>query len=646
MRDRIKLFLLLAILFSQIACSKEEKSEPDIQFRFEDYTLNTSDEIIIENAASTLNFEIVSNMEWSISGIESDMMEVTPMYGGAGSTKVTVQIPPNLSGKEVRTPVTVISANLKKSFFIVQNPAVLRIKPELLEVGADETVKTFEIESNTVWKIVSEGLPDWITDISPIEGEGNGTVEICFKENKTNKIATCFLTISYNTTSAKLIIKQAASANSAPTPPTNLVPAEGSANVSVLPTFKWSESSDPDGDVINYVVRYSRDKEQWTQLGPTAATTITFNGASGLLTPNTLYFFQVIADDGLKNGRTESEIVSFTTGDISAYEDGAYRVYQISEKPSPVKLVFTGDGFTAEHFNYGGHFDQALDKAIEAMFSVEPYKSYREYFTIYKLAAYSQEAGTTIVSGNIHKNTVFSTVIEGAGSTGIRCDEAKVFEHALKIPDIKEEDLYLGTTVAVIINEDIYAGTCYTEFKNGMGRSIAMIPYIQNSATSISSYRNVVIHELGGHGFGKLADEYVSYNTALPADQVQKLERYHSYGYYLNVSSTANVNAAPWSHFTGVSGYTDVGIFEGAFYYRYGAYRSEETSCMIDNRAYYNAQSRYMIVERLKGVAGEDFNLDIFLAKDMKEQNTNHVISTKTPPDFKPLGKPIMVILD
>ena len=65
---------------------------------------------------------------------------------------------------------------------------------------------------------------------------------------------------------------------------------------------------------------------------------------------------------------------------------------------------------------------------------------------------------------------------------------------------------------------------------------------------------------------------------------------------------------------------------------------------MIDNRKYFNSQSRYMMVERILSIAKEEFSLDKFISKDVQKTDNSGVIGTKVPYDFKPLGKPIMVI--
>ena len=89
-----------------------------------------------------------------------------------------------------------------------------------------------------------------------------------------------------------------------------------------------------------------------------------------------------------------------------------------------------------------------------------------------------------------------------------------------------EEDL-TNTSICVIINENTYAGTCWT-VSNGI--SIAMIPvsHPQESYYTIE-FPNIVRHEFGGHGFGRLADEYIVYDTTIPNEEKENLLLWQEY---------------------------------------------------------------------------------------------------------------------
>jgi hypothetical protein len=89
-----------------------------------------------------------------------------------------------------------------------------------------------------------------------------------------------------------------------------------------------------------------------------------------------------------------------------------------------------------------------------------------------------------------------------------------------------------------------------------------------------------------------------------------------------------------------------VGVYEGGYYYTYGVWRPELTSCMINNLAYYNAPSREAIVKRILAKAGETYTLDAFLNKDIiKEPAPAVLLQTKSfnPLTFIPLAPPVYI---
>ena len=55
--------------------------------------------------------------------------------------------------------------------------------------------------------------------------------------------------------------------------------------------------------------------------------------------------------------------------------DGTVRIAkECTSGLKPVNIVITGDGFLEEDYATGGAFDQAANRAIDALFSVEPLK--------------------------------------------------------------------------------------------------------------------------------------------------------------------------------------------------------------------------------------------------------------------------------
>ena len=57
-------------------------------------------------------------------------------------------------------------------------------------------------------------------------------------------------------------------------------------------------------------------------------------------------------------------------------------------------------------------------------------------------------------------------------------------------------------------------------------------------------------------------------------------------------------------------------LFEGGFLYNYGVWRPEYLSCMENNIPYFNAPSRWRIVERIAKLADVPITFDDFVRQD------------------------------
>lgn len=317
----------------------------------------------------------------------------------------------------------------------------------------------------------------------------------------------------------------------------------------------------------------------------------------------------------------EAGLLEGRVGENIEYRQGEVVTWQLGRKEHSVPLVFTGEGFTAAHMLKGGYFDQCLDKAIEALFRVEPYKTYREYFTIYKMAAISEEEGADNYTTGEQKKTFFDAGWSD-GYKDMQC-RGDVFGFVSEnCPDIIAGKRTIDeVAIIVIINDNRYGGICILSAR---GRAYCMIPvvyggeairwgeYYPGYGGCVGDWTNLVVHEGGGHCFGRLTDEYYNINETYPYNYIAG----HSFAvpYGLNVS--ARQDRVSWEHFIGRPEYPDVGKYEGGNYYLHGVWRPEGISCMVDNRYYYNAPSRELIVKRIKELAGETYSFDEFLQYD------------------------------
>lgn len=301
-----------------------------------------------------------------------------------------------------------------------------------------------------------------------------------------------------------------------------------------------------------------------------------------------------------------------------AYTDGDVYTKQSATVGDGVNLVFMGDGYDAKDISEGKYLSD-LEDAIGHFFNVEPYYSYKDYFNVYIVFGMSDDSG--IGSVNTIKDTKF-----GAQYTlsGVAPNDATCFSYACKAPINNDVSTSL---VTLVINTPDYGGMCYMW---GDGSAIACCPVSADPYPY--DFRGLVQHEAGGHGFGKLGDEYIYVNAFIsscvcPYPHLAQFNEMKNCGFYKNLSSTASFYDVPWSHLIFHPTYSNiVDIYEGGFYHSRGIFRSEPNSCMNNNIPYYSAISRQAIVERIMDYAGLPFDIDAFYANDVLDAS----LGTKT----------------
>ena len=283
-----------------------------------------------------------------------------------------------------------------------------------------------------------------------------------------------------------------------------------------------------------------------------------------------------------------------------------------ASKGEGVNLVFLGDGFSAKDISEGLLMNN-VQEAVGHFFSIEPYKTYKEYFNVYTGIAVSPESGIGGVNTIIYNK--FNTSAKGGSTLGGRYGEGdynEIFKYACKAPTVNEGNLN-QTLIVIIPNTSDYGGTTY--MYNG-GEAIAYCPMSDYGYPL--DFRGVIQHEAGGHGFGKLGDEYIYVNAFI--DDVGEFNNAKMKGWYENLSLTGKMNEVPWNHLIFDERYSKfVDIFEGGFKYSRGVYRSEYNSCMNNNIPYYSTISREAIVKRIMEYAGEEYSFEKFVANDKIE---------------------------
>lgn len=280
-----------------------------------------------------------------------------------------------------------------------------------------------------------------------------------------------------------------------------------------------------------------------------------------------------------------------------------------------INIVLLGDGFNAKDIASGKYLND-IKQEVEYFFGIEPYKTYRDYFNVYTAIPLSTESGIGTV--NTIRYNRFNTTF--TGGVGLKADYDEVFDYALGAPTVNKSNLN-QTLIIMVPNSTDYGGICQMWED---GSAIAFCP--QSTYGYPLDTRGVIQHEAGGHGFGKLGDEYIYHNAFIDfcgcscCGHVLEFNAAKSLGWYDNLELTGKMHSVGWSHLIFDDRYSDiVDIYEGGYMHNRGVFRSEPNSCMNNDIPYYSTISRESIVKRIKAYAGETYSFEDFVKNDKRD---------------------------
>lgn len=299
-----------------------------------------------------------------------------------------------------------------------------------------------------------------------------------------------------------------------------------------------------------------------------------------------------------------------------AYGDGDVIKVQSATKGSGVNLVFMGDCYDAKDIAEGNYVDN-INEAIGHFFDIEPYKGYRDWFNVYTVVGMSADSGVGDV--NTIREARFGSQYTIGG--GVAPNPDACFRYALKA----DTNMKLSETlVTLVLNTKDYGGITYMY---GDGSAIAVCPMSDDEYPY--DFRGIVQHEAGGHGFGKLADEYIYHNVFIQSckciccNHVEEFLSAKSHGWFDNLSLSGSYSDVPWAHLLYDELYQNTtDVYEGGYFHTRGVFRSEPNSCMNNNIPYFSSISRESIVRRLMRYAGATFSFDEFKANDAEMYST------------------------
>ena len=276
----------------------------------------------------------------------------------------------------------------------------------------------------------------------------------------------------------------------------------------------------------------------------------------------------------------------YTSNDLT--KDGEVTTLQMASIGTGFDIVIMGDGFVDRDMDEGGVYETRMREAVEQFFSVEPLKSLRNRFNVYMVKAVSKYEGN--FDGDEH-------AIDGSDDKAF----AYVDKVTTLIPDRPKRAIVINKTPANVL--------AYTSVKF----DASWVAYMKDGGLDAA-----IAHEAGGHGVGRLLDEYVisAYQDATLSDEEKANydTEWSIVGRGANVDYHADPTEVKWARFINDQHYKaeELGVYEGAWLTGHGVYRPTVNSLMNDYAfKAFNAPSREAIYKFvMQETEGEGWTYD------------------------------------
>ena len=242
-------------------------------------------------------------------------------------------------------------------------------------------------------------------------------------------------------------------------------------------------------------------------------------------------------------------------------------------------LVVMSDGYTAADMpKYRRH----LDKHLNVLWSIEPFRSYRNYINVYSIEIESPDSGITCdPEVREKKNTPLSAVFGGGctnpNARGITVNQNAAREYAKQATPHFDQ-------ILVITNTDTYGGIGGAVATTSGGNSLGVL---------------ITPHELG-HSLGRLQDEYTYSARGKPGGEYTGQEP-NSIHHTLMTEEQMKAEQKKWWRWLGDESESGgrIGRFEGGQQRTKGIWRPSKHSMMISIGYYFDQVSRERMVQRI-----------------------------------------------
>lgn len=287
--------------------------------------------------------------------------------------------------------------------------------------------------------------------------------------------------------------------------------------------------------------------------------------------------FDVLAD---KFGKVD--FTPYTSTDFS--RDGEVLTLQQATVGKGIDIIFLGNAYVDKDMEPGGKYEQVMNQAMEKFFSLEPFTSLRNRFNVYAVKAVSPNA-------ELYDGTTQA------------------------IKSMEDIDKYAAKVTTLIPNRPKRINVIYNSYN--AGRSVTyMLDDNSYVAFMLTGVNDVLNHEAGGHGIGRLLDEYVEgTEISIPtADEKTYIEnQWTTFGRGANIDLHADVTQTRWARLATDARYAaeQLGAYEGSGTYSNEVYRPTWNSMMRYNDIPFNAPSREAIYKYvMQESEGPDWQYD------------------------------------
>ncbi|HUF46312.1 MAG TPA: M64 family metallopeptidase [Vicinamibacterales bacterium] len=271
---------------------------------------------------------------------------------------------------------------------------------------------------------------------------------------------------------------------------------------------------------------------------------------------------------------------------VQAQDVGSATVIPIQvtgDDASRFTMVVLGDGYTAaEQAKFRAH----LDRHLNILWSIEPFRSYRNYFNVYAVSIVSGESGIHCDPEVRERRTTPLMLQFGGGCTNINARGVTVRQGGQPVvQEYAQRATPAPDQILIIANSDTYGG---------IGGRIATT----TGGNAISPL--ITPHELG-HSLGGLTDEYTYSARGRAGDIYDRADEPAAIHMTLLTEDQMRTRPLKWWRWLGEPSESGgrIGRYEGGMGNTRGVWRPSKHSMMISLGYYFDQVSLERMTERI-----------------------------------------------